>query len=87
MYGINVQAVCNSWCHFIFVALAAPGGVNDIAAFRKTTLHRKVQNLPLGRYIIGDNAYVCSEHLLTPFAGDKKNQEQNNAYNFYLSQL
>ena len=41
----------------------------------------------MGKYIIGDNAYVCSEHLLTPFSGDEKKDQQKDAYNFYLSQI
>jgi len=32
-----------------------------------------VQKLPLRRFAIGDNAYVCSETLLTPFSGVEKN--------------
>jgi hypothetical protein len=86
-YGINVQAACDSQCRFVYAALAAPGGANDIAAFRKTTLHHLTTNLPLGKYIIGDNAYVCTEHVLTPFAGDQKEHVPKDAFNFYLSQL
>ena len=70
-YGINVQAACDAKCRFISVCIAAPGGTNDIAAFRKSPLFQLVQNLPIGNYIIGDNAYyVCStENILTPFSG------------------
>jgi hypothetical protein len=68
-YGINVQAACDSRCRFVSVCAVAPGGSNDIAAFRKTPLAASVTQLPLGKYIVGDNAYVCSESLLTPFAG------------------
>lgn len=85
-YGINVQAVCDSNCRFIYAALAAPGGANDIAAFRNTTLPEMIEKLPLGNYVIGDNAYVCSEHLLTPFPGDEKKEGVKDVYNFYLSQ-
>jgi DDE superfamily endonuclease len=86
-YGINVQAACDSNCRFVYAALAAPGGANDIAAFRKTSLHNIANQLPLGKYIIGDNAYVCTEHLLTPFPGEQKNEPKKDSYNFYLSQL
>ena len=69
-YGINVQAACDSNCKFVSVCTAAPGGSNDIAAFRKTLLAGIVANgLPVGKYIVGDNAYTCGEHLLTPFSG------------------
>jgi len=86
-YGINVQAACDAQCRFVFAALAAPGGANDISAFRKTELNTYIQNLPLGKYVIGDNAYVCTENLLTPFSGSEKNDKQKDAYNFYLSQI
>jgi DDE superfamily endonuclease len=66
-YGVNVQAMCDSQCRFIYACVAAPGGTNDIAAYRKTSLTHFVENLPIGKYMIGDNAYICTEHLLTPF--------------------
>jgi hypothetical protein len=86
-YGINIQAACDYRCRFVSVCVAAPGSTNDIVAFRKTSLNRLVQNLPLGKYIIGDNAYVCSEHLLTPFAGAERQERKHDNYNFYVSQL
>lgn len=86
-FGINVQAICDSNCRFIFAALAAPGGTNDIAAYRKTSIMEKIENLPIGKYVIGDNAYVCTEHLLTPFSGDDKKDPMKDAYNFHLSQV
>ena len=86
-YGVNVQAACDSRCRFIYASVAAPGGTNDITAFRKTSLYNLVESLPLGKYIIGDNAYICTEHILTPFPGEQKKEPKKDAYNFYLSQL
>ena len=37
-YGINAQAACDHICRFGYAEVAAPGGRNDIAAFRKTGL-------------------------------------------------
>jgi len=51
-----------------------------------TMLPEKIEALPLGKYVLADNAYACTEHLLTPFAGNQKNDFVNSAYNFYLSQ-
>jgi DDE superfamily endonuclease len=42
--------------------------------------------LPLGKYVIGDNAYICTEHILTPFSGPEKSEPGKDAYNFFLSQ-
>ena len=86
-FGINVQAVCDSRCRFIYASLAAPGRSADVVALRKTSLAKTIEQLPLGRYVIGDNAYVCTEHLLTPFPGEQRKAPENDAYNFYLSQL
>jgi len=86
-YGINVQAACDSRCRFVYAALAAPGGAaNDIFAYRQCTLEKEIENLPIGKYVIGDNAYVCTEHLLTPFPGDAKKKVFNDSYNFHISQ-
>jgi DDE superfamily endonuclease len=71
-YGVNIQAVCDHRCRFIEVCVAAPGGANDIAAFRKTYIPALINNLPGSYYIVGDNAYICTEHLLTPYSGTAK---------------
>jgi DDE superfamily endonuclease len=86
-YGINIQAACDHRCRFIEVTVASPGGHNDLAAYRKSTLPNIVNNLPVGYYVIGDNAYICLEHLLTSFSGDNRNDRTKDAYNFFVSQL
>ena len=43
--------------------------------------------MPPRRFVVGDNAYVCSETLLTPFSGIEKDDPSKDALNFYLSQL
>jgi DDE superfamily endonuclease len=75
-YGINVQAACNHQCCCIEVCVVAPGGTNDVSACRKSTLPVLVNNLPIGYYVIGDNAYVCSKHMLTPFSGKNQKTQQ-----------
>ena len=72
-YGINVQAACDYKCRFVYVAVAAPGGTKDIAAFRKTGLCQMIQKLPPRKFFVGDSEYVCYENLLTPFSGVEKN--------------
>lgn len=86
-YGVNIQGMVDSRCRFLFLGAAAPGGSNDIVAYRKCGVHEYINNLSLGQYVIGDNAYVCSEHLLTPFAGLERADLKKDAYNFYISQL
>jgi hypothetical protein len=87
VYGINVQAACDAHCQFVYASLAAPGGTNDFAAFRKTSLFQKINSLPIGKYVISGNAYVCSENLLTPFSGQHRLESAKDSYKFYLSHL
>ena len=30
--GLNIQAACNSWCRFLYVAVAAPGQSSNVVA-------------------------------------------------------
>ena len=54
--------------------LLLPEELNDIASFWYHALPDKIEELPLGRNVIGNNAYVCIQHLLTPFLGDEKRE-------------
>ena len=53
-YGINIQAACDHQCRCVYASLAAPGGANDIAVYRKTQFSQMVQNLPIREFVIGD---------------------------------
>jgi hypothetical protein len=46
----------------------------------------QIDNLPALYYIVGDAAYVNSEHLLAQYPGTNLNQRED-AYNLYSSQL
>ena len=41
-----------------------------------------INNLPVGKFVIGDNAYVCGENLLNPFSGAQSECPSNSAYNY-----
>jgi hypothetical protein len=73
-YGINVQTACDCCCRFLNVCVASTGVANNVRAFKD-------------KFGIGDNAYVCTESLLTPFSGPQKQQPAKDTYSFYLSQL
>ena len=87
-YGLNVQAMCDANCRFIFFCIAGPGKTNDFRAFsRCLELREWIDNLPTGFFVIGDNAYGLTNKLLVPFSGAQKALPYNRTYNFYLSQL
>ena len=55
-YGLNVQAMCDPDLLFLYVAVAAPGKVNDIPVFggRCTNLLDWLEALPPQYYIMTD---------------------------------
>ena len=85
--GLNVQASCDHLCRFNYVSVAAPGGAHDLGAYSRIRISQIVENLPSGYYIIGDNAYMATEHLITPFSGSQKLEPLNSIYNFYCAQI
>jgi hypothetical protein len=53
----------------------------------KSSLMAWIESLPPWYFVAGDNAYVCTEHLLTPFMGCSHLNPENDSSNFLLSQL
>ncbi|KAE8977487.1 hypothetical protein PR003_g23271 [Phytophthora rubi] len=86
-YGLNVQAICDSSCRFTGYCFISPGKVGDSIAFKKWKLREASMQLPVGFYIIGDNAYPLSDSLLVPFNKLELKTKAHSDYNFYLSQL
>jgi hypothetical protein len=86
-YGVNVQACCDHLSRFTFVSCSSAGGCGDSLAFTRTSLAEKVATLPVGIYLTGDNAYVNSNQLLTPFPKPKITTQYQDSYNYHLSQL
>ena len=87
-YGLNVQAACDSKLRFLYFGIVAPGKTNDNVAFRYAAeLRKAIHSLPIGLYFVGDAAYDLHENLLVPFTGSQRENQNKDAYNFYLSQM
>jgi len=86
-FGLNIQALVNHRCQFLFFSVAAAGSAADASAYQMTHLPTLVENLPANHYIIADAAYAVTEHLLVPFTGSQRNDHDKDSYNFFLSQL
>jgi hypothetical protein len=65
--GLNVQAMCDLNLKFLYMAILAPGNSSDIKAYEASALQSWIESLPPWVFVVADNAYVCSERLLTPF--------------------
>ena len=89
-YGLNVQAVCDSNCCFLYFGVVAPGKCPGQKAFERTKLFQIVSNLHQGQYIVSeDAAYTLTDQVLCPFVGSQWHQREStnkDAYDYFLSQ-
>jgi DDE superfamily endonuclease len=83
-YGINVQAVCDHQCCFTYIGVAGPGNMEDRYAFNVNSLGENIESLPGLFCVIGDCAYMPTEHLVPIYRGDYARIRRND---FYASQL
>ena len=85
--SLNVQALSDYRGKFLYFAVAAPGSFPDSNALALTRLKNWIDSLPSGFYVVADNAYIVSEHVLIPFSGTQRHVPQNSSYNYFLSQM
>lgn len=87
-YGLNMMGVCDSKRRFIWVEVNMPGAASDFYAFDESYLKTKLDAegfLRPGLCLFGDNAYVNSSRMCTPWRNVSKGPKD--AMNFYHSQL
>ena len=90
-----MQAICDARRRFLDVEIQNPGATSDYLAFALSNLHKKLEgtnhvdeSLPFlrpGLALYGDNAYVNTAYMVTPFKAAVG--KAKDAFNFYLSQL
>jgi hypothetical protein len=85
--GLNVQAICDSKCRFLFVSASSPGSSNDRAAYKSCRIDEMVEQLPMDFVILADAAYEPSEHCIPMYYGSQKKTPKYDNYNFFASQL
>jgi hypothetical protein len=85
-YGLNAQVVCDRHLRILFASIMCPGKTNDVNAYRHSKIAELIESLPVGYFVVGDNAYVNSNHLLVPYPGENIPDDED-AFNFFLSQL
>jgi hypothetical protein len=85
--GLNVQALVDSKLRFLYAGILKGGRSSDYKSYMQSRLMSWIESLPPWYFVAGDNAYVCTEHLLTPFMGSNRLNPDNDSYNFFLSQL
>ena len=89
-YAIPVQAVAASNYRYRYLSAKFVGGTHDSMSFSVSSLARRLRegSLPPGYWYAGDEAYVCTETMITPIPGARRKLGSlHNAFNFYLSSL
>ena len=86
-YGLNCQAVADCRGKFLDMSIRYPGSTSDCLAFESSSLFDRLQNglLAEGLCLFGDNAYLNSPFLATPYPNVSGGYKD--AYNFFHSQL
>ena len=86
-FGLNCQAVCDARGRILDLSIVYPGSTSDCLLFEGMSLFHKLEEglLAPGLCLFGDNAYINTPYLATPYAGISGGTKD--AYNYYHSQL
>jgi hypothetical protein len=84
-FGLNCQAICDAQGKFLDISMMYPGATSDVLAFESSTIYSDLADgvLAPGLCLFGDNAYINSWFMATPFSGFSGGTKD--AYNFYHS--
>jgi hypothetical protein len=90
-FGLNCQAVCDVRGRILDISITYGGSSSDCLAFEASDLHKRLEDglLADGLVIFGDNAYLNTKFMATPYpniAGRDQDRSRDN-YNFYHSQV
>jgi len=87
-FGMNMQAVCDHEGRFLDICIGHPASTSDFLCFATSPLKSKLEQrgfLFPGLCLFGDNAYVNTFYMATPWKGVKSGVKDD--YNFYHSQV
>jgi hypothetical protein len=88
-FGLSLQGICDDRRRFIDIEIRHPGSTSDYLCFTLSSIHQKMLHnsnfLSPGLTLYGDNAYVNTTFMVTPFKGSREGVQD--AFNFYHSQL
>jgi hypothetical protein len=90
-FGMILMAICDHNCKFRWADITHPGIASDLTSWLTSplgiALEESNQNIIApGFCLFGDNAFVENQYMSVPIPGKVITSEED-AYNFYLSQL
>jgi hypothetical protein len=87
-FGYNMQAVCDAEGRFLSVCINHPASASDFISFMRSKFYTKLTTpgfLADGLVIFGDNAYVSTDYMVTPYKNVRAGPKDD--FNFFHSQL
>jgi hypothetical protein len=85
-FGLNMQATCDHEKRFLDIYLKHPASTSDYLAFCSSPLFCSLESegfMKSGLCIFGDNAYVNTPYMATPYKAVKEGSKD--AYNYFHS--
>ena len=85
-FAINVQAICDARCRFLYIQADTPGSTHDATAYALSSFQKKweAQEGKGPWWIAGDEAYSITENLITPWPGRNLDLFKD-SFNFHFS--
>lgn len=88
-FGLNMQGVCDHEGRFLDISIGHPASTADYLCFKTSGLYESLEKeanfLAPGLVLFGDNAYVNTTYMATPFKAVKSGEKDD--YNFCHSQV
>jgi DDE superfamily endonuclease len=85
-FGLNMQATCDHEKRFLDICLKHPASTSDYLSFCTSPFFMRLETvgfLKPGLCIFGDNAYMSTTYMATPYKGVKSGPKD--AYNYFHS--
>ena len=87
-FGFNMQGVCDHRGRFLDLWILNPASSSDYIAFIRSKLYEKITSdgfLADGLALFGDNAYVSTEYMVTPYRNIRAGLKDD--FNYFQSQV
>ena len=87
-FGIVILAGCDAKTKFLMWSCKSTGSTNDVLAWEFCNFKTLLDNgkLPFKFYVIGDEAFVCTNQFLVPWSG-RGLDPWKDSFNFHLSAM
>lgn len=87
-WGLVVLAGCDAHCKFNMFSCMNSGSTNDVIAWELSAMKKLIDEgrLPPKYFIIGDEAFICTNQVLVPYSGRGLGPWKD-SFNYHLSAM